>query len=110
MALAAQLKDEGNELFRQGNYLKAAAIYTKAIKEEPQNAVLYRCGAAKSCGHLECAKTLEVASAPRMEPAGMPQQQRGPSTDAGCPLVACMLLQQPCSSPAQAEQAAQGVG
>jgi Flp pilus assembly protein TadD len=48
MALAAQLKDQGNEEFRQGNYLKAAALYTKAIKEEPQNAVLYRCG-APSC-------------------------------------------------------------
>jgi hypothetical protein len=35
------LKDQGNELFKQGDYLKAAAVYTKAIKETP-SAVLYR--------------------------------------------------------------------
>lgn len=28
------------------NYLKAAALYTKAIKEDAQNAVLYRCGSS----------------------------------------------------------------
>ena len=39
---AASLKDEGNHEFKQGNWLKAAAIYTKAIKEDPNNAVLYR--------------------------------------------------------------------
>jgi tetratricopeptide (TPR) repeat protein len=36
------LKDEGNAEFRQGNWLKAAALYTKAIKADPANAVLYR--------------------------------------------------------------------
>ena len=36
------LKDEGNTEFRQGNWLKAAALYTKAIKADPANAVLYR--------------------------------------------------------------------
>jgi hypothetical protein len=40
--VVVQLKEQGNEEFRQGNYLKAAAIYTKAIKQEPGNAVLYR--------------------------------------------------------------------
>ena len=36
------LKDQGNEVFKKGNYLKAAAIYSKAIKEDGENAVLFR--------------------------------------------------------------------
>jgi hypothetical protein len=39
--MTVSLKDQGNELFKQGDYLKAAAVYTKAIKEAP-SAVLYR--------------------------------------------------------------------
>ncbi|OVA15535.1 Tetratricopeptide TPR-1 [Macleaya cordata] len=35
------LKDQGNEFFKAGNYLKAAAIYTQAIKKDPSNATLY---------------------------------------------------------------------
>ncbi|KAL4200204.1 hypothetical protein AMTRI_Chr03g148580 [Amborella trichopoda] len=35
------LKDQGNELFKAGNYLKAAALYTQAIKADPSNATLY---------------------------------------------------------------------
>ena len=35
-------KDLGNEEYKKGNWLKAAAMYTKGIKEEPENAVLYR--------------------------------------------------------------------
>ncbi|KAK1287870.1 hypothetical protein QJS10_CPB19g00888 [Acorus calamus] len=35
------LKDEGNEQFKAGNYLKAAALYTQAIKKDPSNAALY---------------------------------------------------------------------
>ncbi|XP_058106106.1 uncharacterized protein LOC131249376 isoform X3 [Magnolia sinica] len=38
---AASLKDEGNELFKAGNYLKAAALYTQAIKKDPSNPTLY---------------------------------------------------------------------
>uniref|UniRef100_A0A383VM43 Cns1/TTC4 wheel domain-containing protein n=1 Tax=Tetradesmus obliquus TaxID=3088 RepID=A0A383VM43_TETOB len=38
--MTGSLKDQGNELFKQGDYLKAAAVYTKAIKEAP-SAVLY---------------------------------------------------------------------
>lgn len=37
---AQTLKDQGNDMFRKGDYLKAAALYTKAIKEQP-TAVLY---------------------------------------------------------------------
>ena len=36
------LKEQGNALFRAGNYLKAAALYTQAIKEDPENHALYR--------------------------------------------------------------------
>lgn len=32
----------GNTLYREGQYLKAAAVYTKAIKDDPDDAVLYR--------------------------------------------------------------------
>ncbi|KAJ4842779.1 hypothetical protein Tsubulata_024920 [Turnera subulata] len=35
------LKDKGNEFFKAGNYLKAAAIYTQAIKLDPSNPTLY---------------------------------------------------------------------
>ncbi|KAM5552800.1 hypothetical protein ABKV19_025159 [Rosa sericea] len=35
------LKDKGNEQFKAGNYLKAAALYTQAIKQDPQNPTLY---------------------------------------------------------------------
>lgn len=35
------LKDKGNEFFKAGNYLKAAALYTQAIKLDPSNHALY---------------------------------------------------------------------
>ena len=34
-------RDQGNDEFRKGNYLKAAALYTKAIKEDSECAALY---------------------------------------------------------------------
>lgn len=36
------LKDKGNGFFKAGNYLKAAALYTQAIKQDPNNPTLYR--------------------------------------------------------------------
>lgn len=36
------LKEQGNEFFKSGNYLKAAALYTQAIKQDPSNPTLYR--------------------------------------------------------------------
>lgn len=39
---AAALKDEGNVHYKNGNFLKAAAVYTQAIKADPSNATLYR--------------------------------------------------------------------
>ncbi len=41
-AASAALKDQGNEQFKAGNYLKAAALYTQAIKLDPDNPTLYR--------------------------------------------------------------------
>ena len=38
---AEQHKKEGNSHFANGDYLKAAAAYTKAIKAAPTNHVLY---------------------------------------------------------------------
>ncbi|XP_059448560.1 uncharacterized protein LOC132179798 [Corylus avellana] len=35
------LKDKGNDFFKSGNYLKAAALYTQAIKLDPSNPALY---------------------------------------------------------------------
>ncbi|BAT96666.1 hypothetical protein VIGAN_08364100 [Vigna angularis var. angularis] len=35
------LKDQGNEFFKSGKYLKAAALYTQAIKQDPSNPTLY---------------------------------------------------------------------
>ena len=35
------LKDQGNKFFKSGNYLKAAALYTKDIKQDPSNPSLY---------------------------------------------------------------------
>ncbi|KAL5542008.1 hypothetical protein UlMin_009718 [Ulmus minor] len=35
------LKDKGNEFFKAGNFLKAAALYTQAIKQDPNNPTLY---------------------------------------------------------------------
>lgn len=36
------LREKGNEFFKGGNYLKAAALYTQAIKQDPDNPTLYR--------------------------------------------------------------------
>ncbi|GMN46760.1 hypothetical protein TIFTF001_015936 [Ficus carica] len=35
------LKEKGNEYFKAGNFLKAAALYTQAIKQDPNNFALY---------------------------------------------------------------------
>lgn len=39
---AASLKDQANAAFKEQQYLRAAVLYTKAIKLDPQNAVLFR--------------------------------------------------------------------
>ena len=39
---AETLKAEGNRLYKEKNFLKAAATYTQAIKADKENGVLYR--------------------------------------------------------------------
>ena len=40
--LPAQIfKEQGNAEYKKGQYLKAAALYTKALKEAPTSAALY---------------------------------------------------------------------
>lgn len=39
---ANAIKAQANSEFAAGSYLKAAGSYTKAIKLDPDNAVLYR--------------------------------------------------------------------
>ena len=46
-------KDQGNEEYKKGNWLKAAALYTKGIKQDPENALLYRCITPIS-SHVHC--------------------------------------------------------
>merc|ERR1711939_322845 len=38
---ALKLKDEGNTLFKSGNHMKAAGLYAKATKKDPNNHVLF---------------------------------------------------------------------
>lgn len=35
-------KQEGNQFFSSGDFVKAVAAYNKAIKVDPKNGVLYR--------------------------------------------------------------------
>ncbi|KAL8260177.1 hypothetical protein R6Q59_028130 [Mikania micrantha] len=54
----ASLKDQGNEFFKAGNYLKAAAIYTQAIKKDPSNPTLYSNRAAAFLNLVKLQKAL----------------------------------------------------
>ncbi|KAJ0735323.1 putative tetratricopeptide-like helical domain superfamily [Helianthus annuus] len=55
------LKDEGNAFFKAGNYLKAAALYTQAIKKDPQNPTLYSNRAAAFLNLVKLQKALSDA-------------------------------------------------
>lgn len=37
------LAAQGNTLYKEGQYLKAAAAYTQGLKADPAHSVLYRC-------------------------------------------------------------------
>lgn len=60
-AAEASLKDKGNEFFKAGNYLKAAALYTQAIKQDPQNPALYSNRAAAFLHLVKLSKALADA-------------------------------------------------
>ncbi|KAI4342720.1 hypothetical protein MLD38_027310 [Melastoma candidum] len=55
------LKEKGNEFFKAGNYLKAAALYTQAIKQDPNNAALYSNRAAAFLHLVKLSKALADA-------------------------------------------------
>lgn len=55
------LKDQGNEFFKAGNYLKAAAVYTQAIKQDPNNPTLYSNRAAAFLHLVKLTKALADA-------------------------------------------------
>ncbi|XP_042391614.1 RNA polymerase II-associated protein 3-like [Zingiber officinale] len=55
------LKDQGNDFFKSGNYLKAAALYTQAIKLEPDNPTLYSNRAAAFLHLVKLSKALADA-------------------------------------------------
>ncbi|KAK3042199.1 hypothetical protein RJ639_001319, partial [Escallonia herrerae] len=57
----ASLKEQGNELFKAGNYLKAAALYTQAIKQDPSNPTLYSNRAAAFLQLVKLQKALTDA-------------------------------------------------
>ncbi|XP_002993680.2 RNA polymerase II-associated protein 3 [Selaginella moellendorffii] len=58
---AGKLREEGNALFKSGNYLKAAAVYTQAIKADPGNATLYSNRSAAFLNLLKVTKALADA-------------------------------------------------
>ncbi|KMZ55963.1 Stress-induced protein 1 [Zostera marina] len=55
------LKDQGNTFFKSGNYLKAAALYTQAIKLDPENSTLYSNRAAAFTHLVKLSKALSDA-------------------------------------------------
>ncbi|KDP40222.1 hypothetical protein JCGZ_02220 [Jatropha curcas] len=57
----ASLKDKGNEFFKAGNFLKAAALYTQAIKLDPSNPTLYSNRAAAFLQLVKLSKALADA-------------------------------------------------
>ena len=48
------LKDEGNIHYKNKEWLKAAAVYTKGIKQDPEHHVLYRCEMSRHVGLAVC--------------------------------------------------------
>lgn len=58
---AASLKDQGNVQFKAANYLKAAALYTQAIKLDPDNAALYSNRSAAFLNLVKLTKALADA-------------------------------------------------
>lgn len=78
---AEALREAGNAEFRSGDYLKAAATYTRALKADPSCAVLYRCarrGSGSVC-KLQCCSRQGAAARQR---AVTWQEDRGLA--AGC--------------------------
>lgn len=70
----ASLKDQGNEFFKAGNYLKAAALYTQAIKLEPNNPTLY---SNRAAAFLHLVKLNKALADAEMTVTLNPQWEKG---------------------------------
>ncbi|KAG9451930.1 hypothetical protein H6P81_004834 [Aristolochia fimbriata] len=68
------LKDQGNEFFKAGNYLKAAAVYTQAIKKDPSNPTLY---SNRSAAFLHLVKLNKALADAEMTITLNPQWEKG---------------------------------
>ncbi|KAK9915326.1 hypothetical protein WJX75_007645 [Coccomyxa subellipsoidea] len=58
---SCSFKDQGNAEYKKGHWLKAAGLYTKGIKEDPESAVLYSNRSAALLQLLKAGKALEDA-------------------------------------------------
>ncbi|CAL8468533.1 g8073 [Coccomyxa elongata] len=61
MCQTVSYKDQGNAEYKKGNWLKAAGLYTKGIKEDPESAILYSNRSAALLQLKKAAKALEDA-------------------------------------------------
>lgn len=68
------LKDQGNEFFKAGNYLKAAAKYTQAIKQDPSNPTLY---SNRAAAFLHLVKLNKALADAEMTISLNPQWEKG---------------------------------
>ncbi|XP_023006740.1 stress-induced-phosphoprotein 1-like [Cucurbita maxima] len=68
------LKDKGNEFFNAGNYLKAAALYTQAIKLDPSNHALY---SNRAAAFLHLVKLNKALADAEMTITLSPQWEKG---------------------------------
>lgn len=71
---AAALKDQGNEQFKTGGYLKAAALYTQAIKLDPDNPTLY---SNRAAAFLQLVKLNKALADAEMTVKLKPQWEKG---------------------------------
>lgn len=72
--VSVSLKDQGNEFFKAGNYLKAAALYTQAIKQDPKNPTLY---SNRAAAFLNLAKLTKALADAEMTVSLSPKWEKG---------------------------------
>lgn len=68
------LKEKGNEYFKAGNFLKAAALYTQAIKQDPNNSALY---SNRAAAFLQLVKLNKALADAETTIALSPQWEKG---------------------------------
>ncbi|KAJ8425804.1 hypothetical protein Cgig2_008853 [Carnegiea gigantea] len=72
--VSVSLKDQGNEFFKAGNHLKAAALYTQAIKQDPKNPTLY---SNRAAAFLNLAKLTKALADAEMTISLSPNWEKG---------------------------------